>query len=54
MRVDIFEQSDKQPSSDAEARKRERRKQALGANPDVPSPESGETGEDEDTDSGGP
>ncbi len=54
MSADILKQSDEQRDQDADDRKRERRKRALGANPDVPSPEGGDTTEDESAGSGGP
>ncbi len=46
--------SDERSTRSAEDRKRERRKRALGANPDVPSPESGDTSDDEEAGTGGP
>ncbi len=54
MSADTLKQSDERRGNDAEDRKRERQKRALGANPDVPSPEGGDTSEDESTGSGGP
>ncbi len=54
MSADILKQSDEQRDNAAEDRRQERRERALGANPDVPSPESGETSDDESAGSGGP
>ena len=54
MSADILKESGDQTSNDVKDRKRDRQQRALGANPDVPSPESGDTSEDEETGSSGP
>ncbi len=54
MSIDVQEQSEERSSSDAQARKQARQHRALDAEPDVSSPEGGETAQDNSPDSGGP
>ena len=52
MSIDALKQSEQQSNSDAEARWNERQKRALTADPDVASPESGDTTENKDPSGG--